>query len=59
MNKSDSRALNKQILFDNEKDYLKFLHIMQLSRVTGFYYNKLQRLRIGKDGNTVSLTYKR
>ena len=33
--------------------------LMQLSRVTGFYYNKLQKLRIGKDGNTVSLTYKR
>ena len=32
--------------------------LMQLSRVTGFYYNKLQKLRIGKDGNTVSLTYK-
>ena len=29
--------------------------LMQLSRVTGFYYNKLQKLRIGKDGNTVSL----
>ena len=33
--------------------------LMQLSRVTGFYYNKLQKLRIGKDGNAVSLTYKR
>ena len=33
--------------------------LMQLSRVTGFYYNKLQKLMIGKDGNTVSLTYKR
>ena len=33
--------------------------LMQLSRVTGFYCNKLQKLRIGKDGNTVSLTYKR
>ena len=32
---------------------------MQLSRVTEFYYNKLQKLRIGKDGNKVSLTYKR
>ena len=33
--------------------------LMQPSRVTGFYYNKLQKLRIGKDENTVSLTYKR
>ena len=30
----------------------------QLSRVSGIYYNKIQKLRIGKIGKTVSLTYK-
>ena len=33
--------------------------LMQLSRVSGIYYNKIQRLRIGKEGKTVSLTHKR
>ena len=33
--------------------------LMQLSRVSGLYYNKLQKLRLGKEGKTVSLTYKR
>ena len=27
-----SRALNKQILFDDEKDYLKFLHIVKSTK---------------------------
>ena len=27
-----SRALNKQILFDDEKDYLKFLHIVKSAK---------------------------
>ena len=32
--------------------------LVQLSRVSGIYYNKIQKLRIGKVGKTVSLTYK-
>ena len=32
--------------------------LMQLSRVSGMYYNKIQKLRLGKEGKTVSLTYK-
>lgn len=32
--------------------------LMQLSRVTGIYYNKLQKLRAGKEGNVISLTDK-
>lgn len=33
--------------------------MMQIARVSGIYYNKIQKLRIGKDGETISLTYKR
>lgn len=32
--------------------------LLQLSRVTGFYYNKLQSMRVGKIGNVTKLTYK-
>ena len=32
--------------------------MMQLARVSGIYYNKIQKLRIGKVGETISLTYK-
>lgn len=33
--------------------------MMQLARISGLYYNKIQKLRIGKVGETISLTYKR
>lgn len=32
--------------------------MMQLARVSGIYYNKIQKLRVGKVGETISLTYK-
>lgn len=32
--------------------------LMQLSRITGIYYNKLQKLILDKEGKVVSLTYK-
>ena len=108
-----SRGLNKQLLFDDETDYLRYLQLlndikkeygikvyayclmsnhvhiilkddnemlstamrrlnsryamyynrkkgismMQLSRVTNIYYNKIQKLKKGQEGKIIGLTY--
>lgn len=68
------KLLYKSMGIKSKQEYLqkseaeKIYHILklidfsiplkQLSRVTGIYYNKLQKLRIGKEGKTVMLTYK-
>ena len=70
-----AELLFKTIKVKNKKEYLEkseaekvvaimklidiSIPLMQLSRVSGLYYNKLQKLRLGKEGKTVSLTYKR
>lgn len=69
-----TKLLYKIMGIKNKKEYLQLsdaekivnilklidlsIPLMQLSRVTGIYYNKLQKLRIGKEGKVVSLTYK-
>lgn len=70
-----AELLFKTIKVKNKKEYLEkseaekvvaimklidiSIPLMQISRVSGLYYNKLQKLRLGKEGKTVSLTYKR
>ena len=69
-----TRILYKIMNVQTKKEYLKkseaekvyaifklidlSIPLQQLSRVTGFYYNKLQKMRIGKIGNVTKLTYK-
>ena len=69
-----AKLLYKIINVKNKKEYIEkseaekavavmklidiSIPLMQLSRVSGIYYNKIQKLRIGKEGKTVSLTYK-
>lgn len=69
-----TKILYDLLKIKNKKEYLKLeepiiavnviklidmgIPLMQLSRVTGFCYSKIQRLRIGKDGKVISLTYK-
>lgn len=69
-----TKLLYKTMGVKNKKEYLQkdeaekmyyilklidiSIPLMQLARVTGIYYNKLQKLRLGKEGDVVSLTYK-
>ena len=35
----------------------KGIPMMQLSRITGIYYSKIQKLKKGQEGKVVGLTY--